>query len=366
MRVWLMVQLSSKMAQQNYRGVGFDWIRITAALVVVLHHSSSYITPDIRNDVLYSYSRGVVSFGSLAVDIFFATSGFLVALSLMRTGDVIAFSINRFLRIMPALFATVMASMFLLGPLATNLTIADYFRDLETYTYLKNLTFRMTPPLPGTGFINNSLWTIYFEVLSYIALLALFVLRILSSRRKSFLLFTVVYIASACFWFNGDVKGLVPDRLVTFLCLFVYFFAGVMMFLNAQYIPYDGRFALAAIALLGLTLPMGLGVFALPICVPYLIVYFGFSGMMGRKPLTHDFSYGMYLNHCLILFALERFYPPPGNFFLAAFVALSGTAPIAYLSWRFIEAPALHLKASATKTAKRLLNPLLTAVGANS
>ena len=101
-----MMTLSTRMAQKKFKGPGFDRIRLIAALVVVLHHCSTYVTNDIAKDVLFAYSQGFMQFGLLAVCVFFATSGFLVVPGLVRSGDVTTFAVNRCLRIMPALVVT--------------------------------------------------------------------------------------------------------------------------------------------------------------------------------------------------------------------------------------------------------------------
>ncbi|MEK1932415.1 MAG: acyltransferase [Pararhizobium sp.] len=80
-------------------------MRLIAALVVVLHHTSFYSMDDIADDLLSSATGGTLSFGRPAVDVFFIISGVLVAPGHLRPGDIITFVCNRALRIIPALVA---------------------------------------------------------------------------------------------------------------------------------------------------------------------------------------------------------------------------------------------------------------------
>jgi peptidoglycan/LPS O-acetylase OafA/YrhL len=89
------LKIQERFEANLYKGPGFDRIRLIAATIVVLHHSSIYLYANISHDYLFSYSGGFIQFGRLAVDIFFALSGFLVAPRLVRTGDVVTFTVHR-------------------------------------------------------------------------------------------------------------------------------------------------------------------------------------------------------------------------------------------------------------------------------
>ncbi len=346
-----MMTLSTRMAQKKFKGPGFDRIRLIAALVVVLHHCSTYVTNDIAKDVLFAYSQGFMQFGLLAVCVFFATSGFLVVPGLVRSGDVTTFAVNRCLRIMPALVVTVTASVLLVGPALTSLTPAAYFTDPETYRYFNNVLFRMVRSLPGVTYadgtpviVNGALWTLYFEVLCYLTLALMFGLRFLSRRTLAAAFFAFVYVANAALWYSAGLAVIVPERLAIFLSLFVYFLAGVVIFLFADRIAWSRALAIVALAGLLLALPLGLGALVLPIAMPYLVVYLGFSDVFGRAPLKADYSYGVYLNHPVVLTALLVSAPSIDSFFIALPLLLAATAAIAFLSWTFIEGPSLRLK----------------------
>lgn len=94
--------------------------------------------------------QGSVWIGAIAVNGFFAISGFLVAASLVRRG-VVDYMISRALRIFPALIICVFVSVFIIGPLFTTLPLSDYFSHPKTWDYLGNAlgVLTMEWKLPG-------------------------------------------------------------------------------------------------------------------------------------------------------------------------------------------------------------------------
>ncbi len=76
-----------------------------------------------------------MTLGSVAVDIFFIVSGFLVTGSLLKTQSAIAFSWTRVLRISPALFVMLALLVFVFGSFFTSLPLLSYLTAPKTYEY---------------------------------------------------------------------------------------------------------------------------------------------------------------------------------------------------------------------------------------
>ena len=101
--------------------------------------------------VLYSHSFGLLAlpepglftftFGALAVKCFFALSGYLIALSCLRTDNLWFYVWNRVLRILPALLVALIGSHY----------VGNYFNS-----FISN-------PVPYI--INGPVWTLTWEVL---------------------------------------------------------------------------------------------------------------------------------------------------------------------------------------------------------
>ena len=351
----------------GFKGPGFDRIRLIAALIVVLHHCSFYSNAHIAEDFLSAASGGAIDFGRLAVNIFFVTSGVLVTPGLLRSDDLVSFTVNRSLRIMPALIVVVTATVFLVGPVITTLSASQYFSDMETYLYLKNITFRAVRYLPGVEspdgtaiIINGALWTIYFEVLSYGALALLFLTGTI--RRPAVLLpvFAATYALYVYSYAMASNPLGVPDTLLIFCQLFVYFLAGVILSTFSPLVPYSGRIAAVLVFVSCISFPLGIVTFTFPICISYIIAYVGYSNLLGRKNLKIDLSYGVYLIHSVVLTVLSVLVPQIDGFVSATAAVIPITAFLSFLSWVCIEEPSLRRRKPAADTVQRVLQVFRT------
>lgn len=338
--------IDDRIAVLSARGSGFDQIRLVAALTVVAHHAWWGV-----NDILYQFSHGFIQFGLLAVVVFFCVSGFLLAPGLVRSGDLVRFALNRALRIFPALFVVVLVSMFVLGPILTRYSLADYFRSAELYWYLKNAVTLMSHYLPGVVRhgqevqVNGPLWTLNIELWSYAALAALSIVGFLRRRILALVSFGIVYLAYVAVALVPWLHAACPERLLNFVGLFVYFIAGTNLYLYAAKIPCSGIWATTALGLALIGLGAGIGAVVLPLCAPYLVVYVGLSDFPNRVPLKHDLSYGVYLIHSPVILAIMTMSDLHTGWPLAA-LATSVTLVLAYASWKFVEEPSLKQKAS--------------------
>lgn len=76
-----------------------------------------------------------ITWGVIAVDVFFVTSGFLIAGSFFRSRNMVAFVWARVLRIYPALIVAISACVFVVGLAFTSLTANEYLTNPQTYKY---------------------------------------------------------------------------------------------------------------------------------------------------------------------------------------------------------------------------------------
>ncbi|MBN8910584.1 MAG: acyltransferase [Rhizobiales bacterium] len=342
--------LEDRLVAVSGRGPGYNLIRLIAATTVLLHHCM-LATHDLR-DPLFVFSHGFLHFGILAVIVFFAISGFLVTPGLQR-GGLVAYGVNRTIRIFPALFTVVLASAFVLGPALTKLSWRRYIADPELYRYLKNaltLTSNYLPGLTGDDgmpiVVNGALWTLHFEVLSYIALAVLSVVGALRSRKAFAVVIAVTYSIYLMIAFAHPFASHLPSRFVTFIGLFVYFAAGSALLIFRDRVPYSAALAVTGMALTIATLPFGLGPVLLPICLPYAVVVLGLGPWLGHVPIKQDVSYGIYLIHTPVLVLLISVLGLPAQWALLAVMTLIATTLLAYLSRVLVEDPTLRYKKS--------------------
>ncbi|GAB2869389.1 acyltransferase [Actinoallomurus bryophytorum] len=142
-------------------------MRGVAALVVALHHATYYFTPRLRAGMVDWFDPGL--YGVL---VFFLVSGYIVPASLERHGRVKSFWISRVTRIYPLLILACAVTLlpFLLGVRGLRAGLQSY--DPMT-AVLAHLT--MLQDVLGVPNAINVLWTLSYEMLFYLLVVALFV-----------------------------------------------------------------------------------------------------------------------------------------------------------------------------------------------
>lgn len=325
------------------RSDNFLWLRILAALMVIYGHAVG-ISPSAGVTDLFA-SWGTYS-GAIAVDIFFAVSGFMVAGSFVRRSDFIDFMSARLLRIVPALAVCLLLMAYVIGPLLSTLDFSTYFSDKHIFRYVKwTLEFqpRNLYTLPGVfadnpmnNAVNGSLWTLASEMRMYIFLAIAGTLGFFHSRVAA----SVVLVA---LFATGLTMSSQLPLFFPWLGMGGYFGLGVLVFLYKEHIPVrtDILFALAYLAYLSRTVP------AYPILLALAITYFCFwFAYKLRLPSIErggDPSYGIYLWGWPTSQVFAHFFGA-GHPYLCGFVAGIASISLGYLSWHIVERPAMRLK----------------------
>src|SRR5258708_15440634 len=215
------------------RANNFDALRLIAALAVVFSHSFLIAEGSEANEPFVWLTGIQCILGLVGVFVFFVTSGYLVTESWCRSPMPGWFALRRGLRIYPGLMVNVAICAFLLGPLVTSLPLSAYLAGPELGDFLvKTLTLKPGPlALPGVLFadnsvglhINGSLWTLRYEVMMYLMIVILGMLRIL--RLSTCLVLTGVGIAAVYF-----EQSLTPlGDLGEWACVLGFFSAGVVL-----------------------------------------------------------------------------------------------------------------------------------------
>ena len=116
------------------RDNNFNLIRFIAACMVVYEHCFSLIYASHDKEPLQTLLG--FSIGEIAVDVFFFTSGFLIAGSFFRRKSTIAFFWARILRIYPALCVSLVVVTITIGLTSTTVSIIDFFTNSQTYNFV--------------------------------------------------------------------------------------------------------------------------------------------------------------------------------------------------------------------------------------
>jgi peptidoglycan/LPS O-acetylase OafA/YrhL len=343
--------------QIDHTSNAFDFLRVIAALSVLYSHSYAlYGLPEPQ-------PIAGQSFGSLAVAMFFAVSGYLVCQSWSRDPSIGRFFIRRGLRIMPGLVVVSMYTAIIVGPVFTSWTVGEYFSSQSVWKYIVNTCLMQEQlRLPGVfetnprpfG-VNGSLWTLSYEIFMYVSLaFAGFLL----PKRMLRIACLLIFAACTTFWVVVTVQGL-DDLKLPFFWRFgtifyadkvsylgAYFFAGACLYLYREKIVLHPLGA-ALLILLSVAIPNSvLAMCLLWIAVPYAALTIAYqSPKFLRRMNGLDYSYGIYIYAFPIQQAINQ-YAIGGTLewsttFLLSFVI---TVLFAGLSWHLIERPALALK----------------------
>lgn len=324
----------------------FDAIRLAAALAVLWDHQ--HVLMGLPGPKAWHNS-----YGGLAVAVFFAISGYLVAKSWLNDPHLLRFAWRRALRIWPGLIVAVLLSVFVLGPWATQLPLADYLRHPQTWAYLKTLYLNVQFELPGvfannlSHSVNGSLWTIPIEVKCYIALAALGVFGLWKYPASSFILLAGLIAYSAVRYMTSAN----PGQDWSYSLQYAVVFAIGMVFAHVErfWIGQPWRAVLASVLVvtaLAWTLPVWLGQ-APGWALGCAAIVIGTASWPVLRDVGRfgDCSYGAYIyafpvQQC-VLWLLG---PHSSNFWLATGLSLVLTLLLAWASWHLIEQPALRLK----------------------
>jgi peptidoglycan/LPS O-acetylase OafA/YrhL len=336
----------------------FLLLRVLAAAAVIYGHGYAIVAHRGPPEVFTWIGWGVYS-GTIAVDMFFLTSGFLVTGSFLRRHNVLDFAWARTLRLLPAYALCLVGCAFVLGAFYTALPLVDYLKDPATRGYvLTNLHFNlnMAWELPGVftdnprrSTINGSIWTLPAEVRMYLWVALVGGLGILSRRAYCNILLAGLF-----------VLGLVaPDYLVmvplqAFVRLAGFFALGVFCYINRDVVPASGWLALALAAVTWLLRKTPLYSFAFGLAEAAFVFWFAYRTRWHGYNRFGDYSYGIYLWGFPAQQVIAHHFPTAAPLTNAALSLPLATA-LAVVSWHLVEKPALSLKSMPRKLWERHL-----------
>lgn len=335
-----------------------DLLRLVAASLVLYSHQHALMG---RAEPLFF---GWTTFGGAGVTMFFFLSGMLVWSSWVRDEDLRRFFMRRSLRIFPALWFVVVASVFLIGPIFSSLAIGDYFSEPQAWSYLTRavmITENFLPSIfiknPVPFVVNGSLWTLPVEFLCYITVAALGCIT-WGSRQVLIALGLGLSVLMASF--APQVLGLrfVPHfEMVAVFWAGVYY-AGVIQSKGedkSTYVALNQALAwgLGALSLLGFYLwsDRGLERTAMLVCAAVLVqVALKFSAGAKLTNRLGDLSYGVYI----FAFPVQQIVVHWGQgagwgFGVSLALSFVLTGALAFVSWHLLEKQALRFKPTARR-----------------
>ena len=344
-------------ARKDGAGNNFDALRLMAALMVI--HGHGWVLSGFEGPGLWG-----VPFARVGLDVFFSISGYLVTASWERAPQVRSFLLKRALRIFPGLVACVLLTAFVLGPLMTRLPLSAYLTHPTTISYLANVALLNELYLPGVfdamregGAVNGSLWSLLPEFACYLSV-PLFAL--VPARRRPLALAAIASLSG--------IAGLV-----------LFYFHGApaldVYHLDLRYAFVEAPFFLVGSALRLLDRRLGEPLWRADACLlffsgnyfisawfdwwnlpfewftlPYMVLAFGRLSLPVVRQAARfgDLSYGMYLYAFPVQQMVLALWPQAG---LPVLLCTVLTIPLALLSWKLVERPAIRWRQALTRSA---------------
>lgn len=338
------------------RDNNFNLIRFLAAFAVLIDHSSVLATGSGTAYPLYA-AHGL-TWGDIAVDVFFVTSGFLVTASLLNRRSSWAFSWARALRIFPALWVMLTLTVFGVGLALTSYTPHAYLTAHGTWRYLlenavliRGIDFNLPGLFQHNPYraVNGSLWTLPYEIEMYGLLLVLWIVAALGGPRRVnvFRCAVLAVGASAGLWYLSH--QVFHDASIDTSHFAFMFFVGAGFYVLKEQIRLYGS---VVVALIGATLlcafsrTFSAGFFLMfSLSLPYLLIYGAYAGRAWLRGFNRigDYSYGIYIYAFLTQQTIACLMPGISAWSLMGLSAIA-TLALAILSWHLIEKRALSLK----------------------
>lgn len=358
------VRLPSIAERFDPRNNSVNVLRLGLAALVLVSHAYQFQTG--KPDPVAQWTGGSVDLGTMAVDGFFALSGFLIVRSYLNSPSLWRYLWRRCLRIFPGFWACLLVTAFILLPIAQLMqygTLGGFplTGDASATSYLTSNAALFIQQFDVRGLldgqpVNGSLYTLFYEFLCYLGVAVLGVVGVL--RRRVWLVLPLVAVLCGVviteLATGGALTGghVARQVLLRFGLMFV---AGAVAQLWAHRVPLGTLGGLVAGAVLALALVAAASVgsdpgstmaylLLAPAAVAYLMLLAGASTRLQRIGARRDLSYGLYvyawpMQVLLLLVGAAGWFLP---IYLAASLLLG--LGMAFLSWTFVEAPALALK----------------------
>lgn len=340
---------------------GFNLVRLACALLVVVYHAYLLNTLRSATDPASALLAPHTHLGGIAVGVFFLVSGMFITHSWMRDPHPGRFALRRVARIVPGLFAcllatTAVACVFfsepgwraLLGPAPWQFIFGNSV--LHGLRYIIPPAELRIPGVLGGQDLNGPLWTLYWEGRMYVMVALVGLAAVLPLR-------TWMRGAALLLLLAANVFPEVVGGYVWEVRMWSLFLTGMLLQTLAPELRIGPLQVACALALAALNwtrsaalTPSGLTWFGIALVAASAALWIGSSRPRGCGHVQrHDYSFGIYIYHWPVLLMLRAALPPLGALQLLA-LGLLVTVPVAMLNWHLVEAPAL-------RAARRWLRP---------
>lgn len=281
---------------ESTRSNNLNLVKFIAALFVIISHAYPLCKGAEYNDILSDLSRNSIAFGSLAVAIFFMSSGFFVTKSLLKSKDSKKYLHNRFIRIFPPLWFTLIVCILVCGLFFSTYNLGKYFLSIDFLKYCLNFILIPIHNLPGVfmnniypGVVNGPLWTLPIEFVCYLVLLLAYKLNLVNKKSYKYVALLVIVAFVGINLIPLSIKGYIQPCFL--------FFWGSFYWIYRDKITMNNTYFLISLVAFVLLIVLGYGQVASFLFVPYLTLYIAFCLPQCNNRLASlgNLSYDIYL-----------------------------------------------------------------------
>ena len=284
----------------------FTAMRIAFAVLILYGHA---LMIPLGKPFVSDWAIFIDTIVQFALDGFFILSGYMIAASVMRSGDIRSYALSRVLRIFPGLVVVTLLMWAVIGPLFSEYGLVGYWTHAETWAFPVLLISQADPmaALPGAfggspvgGAANGPLWTIRYELLAYLGVGVLVMLGWFRQARSILLWAAVACAASIAFQVFG-YSGFGDDTIASLSRFAPAFLIGSVFFAARDHISLSvGHVGLALLAAFT-TQHLAIGPLMTQIALAWLFLSVGYIKLGGRTGTAvrevEDVSFGVYIMH---------------------------------------------------------------------
>jgi len=337
----------------------FGLLRLLFATLVIVSHSPEIVDGNRSREILTSLF-GRMSFGEIAVDGFFLVSGFLITKSFVGSNSLRLFLFKRLLRIVPGYIVSFWICVIVISPFVG---VGSPALSGDTVAHNAARSLLLLPPdvrgvFHGIHYatLNGPMWTITYEFACYLATALLGVFCFYQPRYK--ILCAVMALSFVLLHGWGCTRGLqIPGAPVFASAIYNTRFAavylvGALFFLFGDHIRLTGKGAcVSALFLVVLLYNWYLAETAFMFLGGYVIFWFALKARVINLGILRqrDISYGMYL-YAWPIQSFIVWHNIHINPWALCFFSILSAGVVGYLSWTYVEKPALQFLRNAGAT----------------
>lgn len=334
----------------------FGFLRLLFASMVIASHVPELADGNNHRELLYRLT-GTVTFGSVAVWGFFVVSGYLIAGSFLNSSSYRSYFIKRIARIYPAFIVASAVCLVIVAPLSGAALPNGIGHQIVSGVFHMAILARPTAAHPFAGQhisdyasgLNAPMWTIQYEFACYLLIALIGALR---GLKGPVLLALAAALLTVATWMPFGALGWMSHYQLFSAPPEALFQLTSVFFVGAAWYCYKDRIAISRtrmiLAAIGLALSLqndhtvlaGFCLFGSYLI--FAVARLGANTILERINQPTDISYGVYLYAWPIEQLLIRYVGSSSLLALALGTWLLSVAA-GYLSWRFVEAPALEL-----------------------